>query len=567
MIKKYLDKKKSIFISLFLIVILHDYISIKAIHLRNLKLRNKKSYNAKILKNLHEVYTRKINYTSSAQDRLPNDRYILIDCFPLPLWMVINSTIAHMIARKLNAKIKYFTFSKPSRESLSILNAFGIKIELRIRNRAKDLFTIYRIYSNIKKNLKNPHSVIEISLDGINLGIDIYESILRRSRATVSLEDHETYIQIYRGIKQYIFFKDRFEKKEILAILVSHDNYIGPGLLSRIAYKYEVPVLLANMYGISMPSQPFQLYSIFGRYKDYFDAISSKEQVQYLKTAENELKRRISGELNIGMTYQIKSAFENSNITSQIIRSSNTKVLILTHDFYDNPHGYGLLLFDDFLQWMNFLGELSLKTNYDWYVKCHRDYSPQELMELESFIIRYPNISIVNSEVSFIQLRNEGIEFALTCFGSVGHELPLLGITVVNNSNNPHIAYNFNVHARNLAEYEDIILNLPKHKITNFNYTDIYRFYTVHQYILNRDSYILDSVTEMLNYCSGNLESDETLKYILENVERIISNTDAAALDVLSNRRVHSIEKFLKGDFQQKIQLTSHNLEFFSAFD
>ena len=51
-----------------------------------------------------------------------------------------------------------------------------------------------------------------------------------------------------------------------------------------------------------------------------------------------------------------------------IKKNDNVKILIAPHDFFDAVHIYGETLFEDFYEWLNFLGQFS-KTNYDWYIK------------------------------------------------------------------------------------------------------------------------------------------------------------------------------------------------------
>ena len=66
---------------------------------------------------------------------------------------------------------------------------------------------------------------------------------------------------------------------------------------------------------------------------------------------------------------------------------------------------------------------------------------------------------------------------ALTCWGTIGFEYALLGIPVINASqNNPHINYNFNIHAKTLKEYEKILLNIKNIKL-KMNKNEIYEFY------------------------------------------------------------------------------------------
>ena len=59
--------------------------------------------------------------------------------------------------------------------------------------------------------------------------------------------------------------------------------------------------------------------------------------------------------------------------------------------------------------------------------------------------------------ISFHKLIDEGLQYVLTCLGSVGHELAYLDIPVINSGYNPHISYNFNIHPSNIDEYKKII--------------------------------------------------------------------------------------------------------------
>ena len=65
----------------------------------------------------------------------------------------------------------------------------------------------------------------------------------------------------------------------------------------------------------------------------------------------------------------------------------------------------------------------------------------------------------------------------LTVHGTIGWEYAYNEIPVINASvNNPHSDYNFNLHAKNLKEYEEMILDFEKYKI-NYDKKNIYEFY------------------------------------------------------------------------------------------
>ena len=56
-------------------------------------------------------------------------------------------------------------------------------------------------------------------------------------------------------------------------------------------------------------------------------------------------------------------------------QNEKIKVLIATHNIGDVHNAFGKTYFEDFYEWLIFLGSISEKTNYDWYIKDHPYYS------------------------------------------------------------------------------------------------------------------------------------------------------------------------------------------------
>ena len=96
----------------------------------------------------------------------------------------------------------------------------------------------------------------------------------------------------------------------------------------------------------------------------------------------------------------------------------------------------------------------------------------------------FNNIKILNPEISFLNIK-KNIDYVLTTYGSVGHELPLLGINVINaDKYNPHCSFNFNLNPQNLNEYRKLLLNLDKRPSRLKFKNDIYKFYYIHHFYL-----------------------------------------------------------------------------------
>ena len=542
-----------------LVVLLRETISDAIAVLRNLKISDSEEFET-------------LNDTSSSnrtgvkpQESLSyeNGKYVVLDQFPVPQWLAINSGLAQEIAHKLIANPKIFAFRRPSKSSVKIHGLFGLWDFLVIRLNLSSWKILRKEYVRILKYLDSEAKLIDYRIGDVPLGLDIYESILRLGRETVSLGDQQTYRIIYLALKQYYFFEPLFASKRIVAVLVSHDNYIGPGLLAHMAFSFKTPVILANSISLSMPTAPFQLYEKLRRFGIYASEIPPNELSAGISWAESELNKRIVGKIGVGMDYQLKSAFTTDRLNRQTSKNDNTKVLILTHDFFDNPHGYGRMLFDDFYLWLEFLSEVSAETNYEWLIKPHRDYSNLEFQVINDFVNRFSNIKLVDPETSYHQLREEGVKFALTCYGSVGHELPLLGFTVINASYNPHIAYSFNIHAKTIDEYRQILMDLPNKVLDPIDLKEVYQYYFIQKRFVEQDALMGFSQRELTRVSQGNLIGSETLKYLQEKYKDINSAVIGVLHETVSSKLVYSFENAISAEFQLKVEISESNREFY----
>ena len=438
----------------------------------------------KDIKNLIKFNNSNLDFKSK------KDNFILIDIFFDYSWIISNSIISTDYAKKYDLQLFSYN-SQPGgyrRNPLlnSLFNSFGCKQHLTVKlNLAEKIYRI-RLFFKLIKNLKTKNDLFKLIIDDVWIGVDIYESILRGYTPTVQIENLNTKIQIFKALKYFIYFKKFFDNKKIKALFLSHDTYIPTGIPMKLAFKYKIPVYFANSREIIQVEKPHHLYFRFHKYSYYYDSLVNELKKNALDVSKEKLSKRLDGVLKIDIDYQEKSAFEKKIIPKQIKNTSKTKILITTHCFFDNPHCYGGLLFIDFFEWLSFLAEKSFVTDYEWYIKPHRDYLPGTFEVLNSFIPKFSNLKIVDPNTSFHQLKREGIINILTCYGSVGHELPLLGFNVINAGYNPHISFDFNIHCLNINDYSKVIENLSDIK-KEVNFTDIYKFYYIHYIHLRCD--------------------------------------------------------------------------------
>lgn len=511
-------------------------------------------------KGILEKLNKKVRNTESVNNfrkkSLSSQRYVLLDQFPVPQWLAINTLIAHMIGLETNAIPTVFSFRRPARKNRQIFSTFEIQKYLVIKLHIFAWIKLRSEYLKILRYLDEGHKLIDYKIDEIPIGIDIYESILRLGRKTVSLKDIQTYRVIFLSLKQYCFFLPLFQSNRIGAVIPSHDNYVGPGLMAHMAFRYEIPVILANTLSLAFPTKPFQLYEKFARFDIYRNEIPKADLTKGKKWAEMELRKRIEGQIGVGMDYQIKSAFTQERISRQTKESEKLKILILTHDFFDNPHAYSRMIFDDFYSWLDFLGKISIETDYEWYIKAHRDYSDLEVEILSNFVINYPNFVLIDPETSYHQLREEGIKYAFTCYGSAGHELPLIGFTVINASYNPHVSYDFNVHSTSIEHYREIILNLSKYAVTKKDFESIYEYYFIHKKFVDQDNLMGISQIELSEISSGNYLSAEVFEFFEQNISTVDLNVAKVLKETVSQKLVYSFERSIS----ENKQLRNNNI-------
>jgi hypothetical protein len=210
----------------------------------------------------------------------------------------------------------------------------------------------------------------------------------------------------------------------------------------------------------------------------------------------------LAGEVGVDMYYSSQSAFVRKENKRVLRESSRIKILIAVHCFFDAPHPYGKNLFPDLYEWMTFLGKMSEKTDYDWYLKTHPDYLPANTPILEQFLNKYPKFTKIDHRTSHLQLVDDGLDFVLTVYGTVGFEYAVLGVPVINASTcNPHIRYNFNIHPRTVEEYENILLNLRNQKL-DIDVNQVYEYYFM-RFINNTDNWLFESYNGFLEKIGG----------------------------------------------------------------
>jgi hypothetical protein len=434
-----------------------------------------------------------------------SDKIVLVEYNSIHASIISYSYLSNVIANKYNANI--FSYKDQVKKNIirvilwkvlvlfnlgavSIYRSFGVKNFLY-----PDIsFKKEKIYKKksyqILKKIKNKEEILNLKIYNVYVGDLIYDSYLMYyKKPTININDNNFINFFLYSLINFFFWYDFFKNNKVVGVITSHSVYTL-AMPARIAISKNINAFQSTPEAIYRLSKN-RLYGWveFKRYKKEFSKLTRKIKIRSLVLAKKRLEERFSGVVSADVRGSSKSAYTKNEYEPILKKNKKIKILIATHCFFDNPHPYGLNFFSDFYDWLLFLGNLSeKKENYDFYIKLHPDYLKGTKKIIDDFLLKYNKIKLIDSKHSHHQIIKEGIDFALTTWGSIGHEYPYFDILVINASiNNPHINFNFNLTPKNLSSYKKILSNLEALKRKkNINKNQLLEFYAMH-YVLKKD--------------------------------------------------------------------------------
>lgn len=422
---------------------------------------------------------------------------ILVDLFRPAEGQIVYSYFLNILAKRTNSKIMVFTTGFPyfNMPLWSVYESFNTEGYVRPELSTDQLQRRDALVAEAREGIHSKNNLFDYEMSGVWCGIDIYEAYLRvHNKPTADLDDANLWKMVSHAAAAIVFWNDYFDDNKVAALVCSHDCYIYPGLICKLAYQRKIPVYLPSLRAIYLADKPHSTtLPVYRNYPAMFAQLSRAEQENARRLAKEQLERRFKGEVGVDMAYSTKSAYHHDFSETPVLRKSDkVKILIASHCFFDNPHGCGEMLFVDFYEWLCFLGRMSERTDYDWYIKTHPGPLPGTDEIIRCVLEKYPKIAMIPPNTSHHQLVKEGIRFVLTVFGSVGHEYPALGAQVITAGGNPRMAYDINWHARSLEEYEQMLSNVDTLN-RQVDLERLYEFYYMHHYYVIADDLFMES--------------------------------------------------------------------------
>ena len=436
------------------------------------------------------------------------DRIVLVELNDMQSAHIAYSYLANVLATEYKAGIAAyvprafasrrqklaFALKKMFRlEALGIYESFGVTDFISIEVSAAQRNKAAELLADILGSLHTKRDIESLAINGVWLGDLIYDTYLKRfSKPTIELDSTEFQRSLLESLELFAFWQEYFDTKDVQAVNVSHCVY-DLAIPLRVAVARNIPVSQASATHVyRMSRKDLFAYNDFHYFRERFAALPQAVREAGVNEARRRIERRFAGKVGVDMAYSTKSAYGAARHARLLRESPRKKILIATHCFFDSPHSYGKNIFPDFYEWLDFLGKIGEVTDYDWYIKTHPDYLAGTREIIENFIVRYPRFTLLPADASHHQIIAEGVDVALTVYGTIAFEYAALGIPVINNSlNNPHIAYGFNLHSRDVEDYRRLLLGLETLEFS-IDTAQVYEYYFM-RYIYNTEDLFFDS--------------------------------------------------------------------------
>ena len=454
--------------------------------------------------------------------------------------------------------------TKIMKSVLDIYNSFNVAEYTDISKEYVDKKLADEIFDRIIKNIKEMDDWTKIEINGLDCGISFMRDYQRFYELSLNPLSSDIKKALKNAIKKVLFWQDYIKSNNVCCVIM-WDGVHEESYLRDIAIKNGVPVY------ILYPSLPRKTFFNLSRereyvnYKNRFAFLSNKEKVLGIKWAKKELTKVLQGAS--GADYRGPHDFSVYNNETKSLRldmfqeNKRVKIVICPHIFDEDAWSLGRQVCgNNYLSWLTYLGEMSCKTDYDWYIKIHPDENERGNRLIRQFVNKYNNIKLLDRAVSPIDMKEKGVRYALTIGGSIGHEYPLFGINVINGGSNPHMSFGFNINPKTFDEYHKTIENIDSFDALE-NKDEVYEYYCI-EYLYNKGNDFYFELNEIFRGLIDRYPADSTQVYrkyidmLDENIHKDILDKIPKFIEMIDN---WSPEKFTKRSKKEIVSILSRS--------
>ena len=397
------------------------------------------------------------------------------------------SYVSNVVAERYKADIYMLSnlYGQVNEVVVDIYQSFGVKGVIGTVYSKNIVDRAEKLVDEEYPKLKNFSDWKNFELLGLNFGKDLVRTFVRMGYADY-YDAPETFKRwiLNMFIKEILFWNEYLATEKDIGAIVLDDGIYRNGILRRLALSKGIPVYAFDGGGkIYKCNLDMNFYTFVPYYKEFYNQLSHEEKIFGLDWAKERLESRLFKEETADLPSGAPNVFTSGKKHRIIKKSNKTKIVICNHIFDEDCYSYGWQLFSSQMEWLHFLGKKAEETKgrYDWYFKPHPQSVEvyKDTREINKLLKLYPSITLLDAFDSPIQMKEEGMDFALTIWGEIGFEYPALGINVIQAGNSQQIAFDFSYTPKSISEYNHLLDNLEQYRCS-IDYKEILQFYCMH---------------------------------------------------------------------------------------
>jgi hypothetical protein len=313
---------------------------------------------------------------------------------------------------------------------------------------------------NIFLKIKNKSDILNCFFKSIKCGDLIYDSYLRfENKPTVNISDLTLIYYIHDCFNQISYYSHLSKKTVFDNFYCPYSTYISHGIPVRVFLKNSINVKIIHDLGTGeIKTKILGLKDVlhvnpYWQFKEILNTQKNKEEL--ILKGYNHFKKRFDGYTDLSYMKENQYAIDNS----ETLFTESFEGIVFLHDFFDSPHIYREMLFEDFYEWLIYLIDLTLKYSLNLAFKPHPNQLPDNQKIIDSLKLKYPKINWIDKNISNKKIFSSGIKYGLSVYGTVLPELAFHGIKPISCGDNPAFDFDFVFQAKTKSEYEYLILN------------------------------------------------------------------------------------------------------------
>lgn len=313
-----------------------------------------------------------------------------------------------------------------------------------------DWFQSGRLWGAMQQQDKD----FSLQINGIEVADLVIDSYLR-FRPSPEFNSRDPFVRrlLWQALRDVRQAQAYFVKSNPSLYLTSYSTYLEHGIPVRVALRQGVKVLSfgnLNRFGKKLSVEDSYHTQDFSSYRKIFDTLDNKQE--RLEQARRQLEGRLSGITDTATSYMRQSAYAGGEV--DLPKDLKGAVVVFLHDFYDSPHVYPELVFQDFWDWICFTIEVLQAKGIPFFLKPHPNQIALSDKALQLLRQKYTDLKWLSSAVSNVRLVEAGIACGITVYGTVAHELAFVGVHSICCARHPHYTFDFCRTAKTREEYQ-----------------------------------------------------------------------------------------------------------------